>query len=46
MRDAKRLENAFEDVDVVIRTAAMKHVPLLEYNPMECKTNINGVRML
>lgn len=43
VRDAKRLENAFEDVDVVIHAAAMKHVPLAEYNPMECvKTNING----
>ena len=32
-----------KNVDVVIHAAAMKHVPLAEYNPMECvKTNING----
>ena len=43
VRDANRLETAFEDIDVVIHAAAMKHVHLAEYNPMECvKTNING----
>ncbi len=43
VRDLKRLENAFEDIDIVIHAAAMKHVHLAEYNPMECvKTNING----
>ena len=43
VRDVKRLERAFEDIDVVIHAAAMKHVHLAEYNPMECvKTNING----
>jgi UDP-N-acetylglucosamine 4,6-dehydratase (inverting) len=31
------------DVDVVIHTAALKQVPLMEYNPIEAiKTNING----
>jgi len=30
-------------VDYVIHAAALKHVPIAEYNPMECiKTNING----
>ena len=30
-------------VDYVIHAAAMKHVPISEYNPMECvKTNILG----
>jgi len=43
VRDEKRLETAFEGIDVVIHAAAMKHVHLAEYNPMECvKTNING----
>lgn len=43
VRDRKRLERAFEGIDVVIHAAAMKHVHLAEYNPMECvKTNING----
>ncbi len=43
VRDASRLEKAFKDVDYVIHTAAMKHVPIAEYNPMECvKTNVLG----
>lgn len=43
VRDKARLTRAFEGVDVVIHAAAMKHVHLAEYNPMECvKTNING----
>ncbi|MCL4134124.1 UNVERIFIED_CONTAM: hypothetical protein GTU68_026353 [Idotea baltica] len=43
VRDLKRLESAFEGIDIVIHAAAMKHVHLAEYNPMECvKTNING----
>jgi UDP-N-acetylglucosamine 4,6-dehydratase len=29
----------------VIHAAALKHVPIAEYNPMECiKTNINGAQ--
>ncbi len=43
VRDEKRLLRAFEGVDIVIHAAAMKHVHLAEYNPMECvKTNILG----
>ncbi|MGB9667621.1 MAG: UDP-N-acetylglucosamine 4,6-dehydratase (inverting) [Thermosulfidibacteraceae bacterium] len=43
VRDRKRLYRAFVDVDVVIHTAALKQVPLMEYNPIEAiKTNING----
>lgn len=43
VRDKSRLVRAFEGIDVVIHAAAMKHVHLAEYNPMECvKTNING----
>lgn len=43
VREENRLVSAFEDVDVVIHAAAMKHVHLAEHNPMECvKTNILG----
>jgi len=43
IRDFDRLKRALRGVDYVIHTAAMKHVPLAEYNPMECvKTNILG----
>lgn len=43
VRDPERLRQAFEGVDYVIHAAALKHVPVAEYNPMECiKTNING----
>ena len=43
VRDKTRLKKAFEGIDIVIHAAAMKHVHLAEYNPMECvKTNING----
>ncbi len=43
VRDAQRLSDAMDGVDFVIHAAALKHVPIAEYNPMECiKTNING----
>jgi UDP-N-acetylglucosamine 4,6-dehydratase/5-epimerase len=43
VRDLDRLKRAFRGIDYVIHAAAMKHVPIAEYNPMECvKTNING----
>ena len=45
VRDGKRLEEAMQDVDFVIHAAALKHVPVAEYNPMECiKTNIDGAQ--
>ncbi len=45
VRDATRLKKAMKDVDYVIHAAALKHVPIAEYNPMECiKTNINGAQ--
>ena len=41
--DKQRLIEAMNDVDYVIHAAALKHVPVAEYNPMECiKTNIDG----
>ncbi len=43
VRDLQRLNKAMVEVDFVIHAAALKHVPIAEYNPMECiKTNING----
>ena len=43
VRDLDRLKKAMYGVNYVIHTAALKHVPIAEYNPMECiKTNING----
>ncbi|PLY06361.1 MAG: UDP-N-acetylglucosamine 4,6-dehydratase (inverting) [Arcobacter sp.] len=45
VRDADRLKKAMKDVDYVIHAAALKHVPIAEYNPMECiKTNIIGAQ--
>ncbi|MEM0950641.1 MAG: UDP-N-acetylglucosamine 4,6-dehydratase (inverting) [Cyanobacteria bacterium P01_H01_bin.74] len=43
IRDRERLTQAMNGVDYVIHAAALKHVPIAEYNPMECvKTNIYG----
>jgi FlaA1/EpsC-like NDP-sugar epimerase len=45
VRDRERLKRALKEVDYVIHAAAMKHVPIAEYNPDECvKTNIDGAR--
>ncbi len=45
VRDEKRVIEAMNDVDIVIHAAALKHVPIAEYNPIECiKTNINGAQ--
>jgi UDP-N-acetylglucosamine 4,6-dehydratase len=43
VRDRDRLRMAMRGVDYVVHAAALKHIPVAEYNPMECiKTNING----
>ena len=45
VRDAARLEMAMRDVDYVIHAAALKHVPIAEYNPFECiQTNVYGAQ--
>lgn len=47
VRDYNRLKTALNGIDTVIHAAAMKHVPIAEYNPMECiKTNIIGAENL
>ena len=43
IRDLARLKTAMRNVDYVIHAAALKHVPIAEYNPVEfVKTNILG----
>lgn len=43
IRDRERLDKAMEDIDIVIHTAALKHIDVGEYNPFEfIKTNIYG----
>ena len=43
IRDLDRLKFAFRNVDFVVHAAALKHVPIAEYNPLEfIKTNIIG----
>ena len=43
IRDYTRLEMALRGVDIVVHAAAMKHVPIAEYNPYECiHTNVIG----
>ena len=43
VRDRDRMMELFRGIDVVVHSAAMKHVPASEMNPMECvKTNIIG----
>lgn len=43
VRDAERLQRAFDGVDIVIHAAALKQVPACEYNPFEAvKTNVIG----
>jgi UDP-N-acetylglucosamine 4,6-dehydratase len=43
IRDAQRLQRAFQGIDVVIHAAALKQVPALEYNPFEAvQTNVIG----
>lgn len=47
VRDYGRLRRALEGIDTVIHAAALKHVPVAEYNPFEfIKTNILGAQNL
>lgn len=45
VRDERRLWRAMEGVDVVVHAAALKQVPVCEYNPFEAiKTNVMGAQ--
>ena len=47
VRDKERLKRALENVNLVIHTAALKHVHVAEYNPFEVvKTNVYGSQNL
>lgn len=47
IRDESRIRMALKGIDTVVHAAAMKHVHIAEYNPMECiKTNIIGAENL
>jgi UDP-N-acetylglucosamine 4,6-dehydratase len=43
IRDKERLSQAFKNVDYIIHAAALKHVDMCQYNPLEAvKTNVHG----
>jgi len=45
VRDVDRLRRAMQGVDVVVHAAALKQVPVCEYNPIEAvMTNVMGAR--
>ncbi|MBI5223469.1 UDP-N-acetylglucosamine 4,6-dehydratase (inverting) [Candidatus Micrarchaeota archaeon] len=47
VRDKQRVSRAMNGVDFVVHAAAMKHVPICEYNPIEAmKTNIMGAESI
>ncbi len=47
IRDLDRLQRCCEGVDIIIHTATLKHVDILENNPLEAiKTNVLGTQNL
>ncbi|MFH0832260.1 MAG: SDR family NAD(P)-dependent oxidoreductase [Candidatus Aenigmatarchaeota archaeon] len=47
VRDISRLKMAVKGIDIIFHAAALKHIPLCEYNPFEAfKTNVAGTQNL
>ena len=47
IRDRARMERAIQGVDIILHTAALKHVELGEYNPFEVvSTNLSALQSL
>ncbi|MGO4376484.1 polysaccharide biosynthesis protein, partial [Paenibacillus sp. MCAF20] len=45
IRDYEAVSDACQNVDYVFHLAALKHVPICEYQPLEAlKTNVNGTQ--
>lgn len=45
VRDKERIKRAVENIDIVFHAAALKHVPICEYNAFEAaKTNVLGTQ--